>query len=88
MSTCSKSLRCHRRDEHILRRLGGAVIMHWKALTPGMQDVLLTQATFIQDRESAAALREVIEAFVRERQPDAACGKTEAARLEVLIPTA
>ena len=75
-----KLLRYDPRDEHILRRLGAAVVMQWKALTPGMQEVLLTQATFIHDRVGGVALRETIETFVRERQEDAAVPRDEAAR--------
>ncbi len=54
-------------DEHILRRLGGAVVVHWKSLPKDVQDTLLEQAVFMNDRVPAVQLKQQIEAFIRVR---------------------
>ena len=38
-------------DEHLLRRLGQALVLQWDELPDGMQDVLIDQAVAVQDRE-------------------------------------
>ena len=52
-----------------------------------MQEVLLTQTTFIQDRESAVALRDAIEAFGRNARPRR-CHSCESRSTKALAPTA
>ena len=47
------SIRHEPGEEHILRRLGGAVIVHWAGLPEAMRDVLVNQASAMSDREAA-----------------------------------
>jgi hypothetical protein len=52
-------------EEHILRRLGGALVVQWDALSPDLRDRLIEQALFMGDRDwTAHQLREQIEAFI------------------------
>jgi hypothetical protein len=50
-------------EEHLLRRLGGAIVVNWDALNPLQQEVLLAQAALMDDREGTI-LREQLENFV------------------------
>lgn len=53
-------------DEHLLRRLGQAVVLQWDELPDDLQDVLIDQAAAVLDREAEAvhdASR--IETFIR-----------------------
>jgi hypothetical protein len=38
-------------DEHLLRRLGQAVVLQWDELPDDLQDVLIDQAAAVLDRE-------------------------------------
>jgi hypothetical protein len=53
-------------DEHVLRRLGGAVIVHWEALSTAMQELLIQQAADMTDRHPMPSgdlqIREFIDA--------------------------
>ncbi len=55
-------------DEHILRRLGGAVVVQWRSLPQDVRDTLLEQAVYINDRTPAVQLKEQIESFIRKHQ--------------------
>lgn len=50
-------------QEHLLRRLGGALVVQWDALPDDLQDLLIDQAAVVQDRE--AAPQGEIESFIR-----------------------
>ncbi len=39
-------------DEHLLRRLGQAVVLQWDELPDNLQDVLIDQAATVLDREA------------------------------------
>jgi transcriptional regulator with XRE-family HTH domain len=52
-------------EEHLLRRLGGAVIALWGAMPETLQSILLDQATYMADRHETVQLREQLERFVR-----------------------
>ena len=39
-------------DEHLLRRLGQAVVLQWDELPDNLQDVLIDQAAAVLDREA------------------------------------
>lgn len=51
-------------EEHILRRLGGAVIAQFANLPQSIQELLVEQATFMHDRHQTVQLKEQIEAFI------------------------
>jgi len=50
-------------QEHLLRRLGQAVVLQWEELPHGLQDVLIDQAVLVADREPAS--QGEIETFIR-----------------------
>ena len=53
-------------DEHLLRRLGQAVVLQWDELPDDLQDVLIDQAAAVLDREEAAAHdASQLETFIR-----------------------
>lgn len=53
-------------DEHLLRRLGQAVVLQWDELPDVLQDVLIDQAALVQDAEEDAAHDAArIETFIR-----------------------
>ena len=53
-------------DEHLLRRLGQALVLQWDELPDELQDVLIDQAAGVLDREPDAAHdSERIESFIR-----------------------
>jgi hypothetical protein len=52
-------------DEHLLRRLGQALVLQWDELPDGLQDVLIDQASMVEDRDEAAHGAAEIEGFIR-----------------------
>lgn len=53
-------------QEHLLRRLGQAVVLQWDELPDSLQDLLIDQAAAVQDRdEDSAHAPEDIETFIR-----------------------
>ena len=52
-------------DEHLLRRLGQALVLQWDELPDNLQDVLIDQASMVEDRDEAAHSAAEIEAFIR-----------------------
>lgn len=52
-------------DEHVLRRLGAALVMHWDQLPDELQDLLIDQAAIADDREDGAHAQGDIETFLR-----------------------
>jgi len=56
-------------EEHILRRLGGAVVVQWDALPEDIRERLINQATNMSDRYQTVQLRQQIEMFIEKRQP-------------------
>jgi hypothetical protein len=57
-------------QEHILRRLGGAVVAQWAALPSEVQDLILMQAPLIHDRDECAQAYQQIDAFIQLHQGD------------------
>lgn len=52
-------------DEHVIRRLGWAVIRQWCDLPSNIQDLLREQAVFTEDRHpTTVQLNEEISAFI------------------------
>lgn len=54
-------------DEHILRRLGGAVLTQFANLPEHIRELLVEQATFMHDRHQTVQLKEQIEAFIEKK---------------------
>ena len=65
MSITGKSILYDERNEHVLRRLGGAVIVHWDNLPADVQDCLLDQAALMDDRMERDNVKKDIETFLR-----------------------
>lgn len=61
----SKTLRCRAEQEHVLRRLGQALVVQWDALPDDLQDLLIDQAALVEDREDAPHATADIESFIR-----------------------
>jgi hypothetical protein len=60
-----KSLLYTTSQEHILRRIGAALIIHWDKLPDAIQDLVIDQAMLMEDREPIAPEQEDIETFIR-----------------------
>lgn len=60
-----KTLKYREADEHLLRRLAGALVLQWDALSDEMQDLIIDQAAAVDDRDSAPHEPADIERFVR-----------------------
>lgn len=60
-----KSVRYKLADEHLLRRLGGALVVQWDALPDDLQDLIIDQAAMVEDREEAPHAARDIENFIR-----------------------
>lgn len=52
-------------QEHLLRRLGQAVVLHWDELPDDLQDLLIDQAAAVTDRDEAPHGADEIMSFVR-----------------------
>ena len=50
-------------QEHMLRRLGQAVVLQWEELPPELQEVLIDQAVIVSDREETSV--SALETFIR-----------------------
>ena len=57
-----------REDEHILRRLGGAVAVQWGSLPEAVQELILKQAIHMSDRAETHEVEEQIKAFIAAHQ--------------------
>jgi hypothetical protein len=60
-----KSLQYKAGQEHLLRRIGAALIIHWDDLPDLLQDLVIDQALLMEDREPVQPAREDIETFIR-----------------------
>jgi hypothetical protein len=61
----SKTVRYRAEQEHLLRRLGEALVVQWDALPDDLQDLLIDQAVLVEDREDAPHAQSDIESFIR-----------------------
>jgi hypothetical protein len=61
----AKTLKYSEAQEHLLRRLGAALVLQWDALTDDQQDLLLDQATIVEDRDPAPHESIDVENFIR-----------------------
>jgi hypothetical protein len=57
------SLKVKAADEHMVRRLGQAVVLQWEELSDAMQDLLIDQAVLVGD--PTPATQGEIETFIR-----------------------
>lgn len=60
-----KTVKYRTEQEHLVRRLGEALVVHWDALPDDLQDLLIDQAALVEDREEAAHETADIENFIR-----------------------
>jgi hypothetical protein len=51
-------------DEHVLRRLGGAVVVQWRNLSTAARELLMEQAVLMHERDGAVQARQQIELFI------------------------
>jgi hypothetical protein len=65
-----RRLKYQKTEEHILRRLGGAVVTQWSALPSNVQKLLLGQATFMSDRYETVQLESQIRLFIQSNQDE------------------
>ena len=72
-----KTVKYRPEQEHLLRRLGEALVVQWDALPDDLQDLLIDQAAAVEDREGAATGD--IENFIRTVRVIAIAKTTEAA---------
>jgi hypothetical protein len=64
----TRSLKYDEGEEHILRRLGGALAVHWNTLPEINRTTLLEQAVFMHDRYPTVHLEQQIQAFIAKHQ--------------------
>ena len=63
----AKTVRYRPEQEHVLRRLGEALVVQWDALPDELQDLLIDQAAIVEDREAEAPHATAdIEGFIRD----------------------
>ncbi|MGD9981126.1 MAG: hypothetical protein AB7H66_08615 [Hyphomonadaceae bacterium] len=60
-----KTLKYSESEEHLLRRLAGALVLHWDELSDEMQDLIIDQAACVDDRDPASHEASDLERFVR-----------------------
>lgn len=60
-----KSLKYGEAQEHLLRRLGAALVLQWDALPDELQDLIIDQAAIVDDRADAPHAARDIENFIR-----------------------
>jgi hypothetical protein len=61
----AKTVRYKTEQEHLVRRLGEALVVQWDALPDDLQDLLIDQAALVEDREDAPHATADIESFIR-----------------------
>ena len=64
----ARTLKYRDAQEPLLRRLASALVLHWDALPDDVQDLLIDQATLVEDRDDAAHERSDFETFIRKVQ--------------------
>lgn len=73
----AKTVKYRADQEHVLRRLGGALVLQWDALPEELQDLIVDQAAAVDDREDAPHEAGDIENFIRSAKVTA-LAKTQA----------
>ena len=59
------TLKYRENQEHLLRRLGQAVVMQWDELPDELQDLLIDQASVVEDHGEGAHEPNDFETFIR-----------------------
>lgn len=57
-------------EEHLVRRLGAALVIQWMSLPTDVQSRLLSQAGLVEDREPTVQLRQQLELFIAKHNPE------------------
>lgn len=65
MQVTPRTLKYRPADEHLLRRLGAALVLQWDELSDEMQDLLIDQAVAVDDADPAPHGPGEIETFIR-----------------------
>lgn len=61
-----KTLKYREAQEHLLRRLGSALVLQWDALPDDLQDLVIDQAAIVEDRSDEPHSAIEIAAFIRD----------------------
>jgi len=56
------------KDDHIVRRLGWAVVRQWDRLPEAARERIREQAVFVEDGIKTAQLNEQIQGFIRDHK--------------------
>jgi hypothetical protein len=64
-AVAQKTLKYGEDQEHVLRRLGAALVLQWDALPDSLQDLIVDQAAVVEDRQDAPHGVGDIENFIR-----------------------
>ena len=73
-----RSLKYREQQEHLLRRLGSALVLQWDALPDDLQDLIIDQAAIVEDKSDAAHRTQDIEDFIRSAKTTALSKEPEA----------
>ncbi len=60
-----RTLKYREQQEHLLRRLGSALVLQWDALPDELQDLIIDQAALVDDRDDAPHDASEIGSFIR-----------------------
>jgi hypothetical protein len=60
------TIKCDHSEEHFLRRLGGAVVVHWDNLPEDLKTTLVKQAAVMVDRTVIVQAEYQIEKFAED----------------------
>lgn len=61
-----KTLKYKEAQEHLLRRLGSALVLQWDSLPEELQDLIVDQAATVEDRDEAPHASLDLEQFIRD----------------------
>ncbi len=61
----AKTLKYSADQEHMLRRLAGALVLQWDELPDELQDLIIDQAAQVEDRDGLAHEPRDVENFIR-----------------------
>jgi hypothetical protein len=61
----ARTLKYDERTEHLVRRLGSALVLQWDGLSDELQDLIIDQAVLVEDRTDGPHQCGDIEAFIR-----------------------
>jgi hypothetical protein len=73
-----RTLKYKEAQEHLLRRLGSALVLQWDALPDALQDLIIDQAVAVEDRDPQALEANDVENFIRTAKTSALSAKAAA----------